>query len=99
MLGLVLHGNRTSSAQLVKYVGNTGVFCFGFYFMSPKWTKIKIVIEITPLLQAYSCLPLVQAAHRFMGIGPEVLIAIGLVIAVHSNDNPFHHVLVCILFI
>ena len=28
------------------------VFYFGFYFMSPKWTKTKIVIGITLSLQA-----------------------------------------------
>ena len=61
----------TSSAQQVKYVGNTDVFCLGFYFISPKWTKIKSVIDMTPLLQAYSCIPLVQAADRFLRIGPE----------------------------
>ena len=50
---------RTASTQgctqQVKYVGNTdvGVFCFGFYFMSPKWTRTKLVIEISPSLQAY----------------------------------------------
>ena len=93
---LVLHGNRTSRAQQVKYVGNADVFYFGFYFMSPKWTRTKIVIEITPLLQAYSCLLLVQAVYRFVGIGPEVLIAISLGLVVHSNENPFHHVLICI---
>ena len=31
-------GSAQASAQEVKYVGNTIVFCFGFYFMSPKWT-------------------------------------------------------------
>ena len=87
------------STQQVKYVGNTDVFCFGFYFMSPKWTTTKIVIEITLLLQAYSCLLLVQAAYGFLGIGPEVLIAIGLVIIVHSDENLFHHVLICIFII
>ena len=35
-----------------KYVGNTDVVYFGFHFMSPKWTRTKIVIEITPLLPA-----------------------------------------------
>ena len=89
-------GNRTSSTQQVKYVGTTDVFCFGFYFMSPKWTRTKIAIEITLLLQAYSCLPLVQAAYGFLQIGPEVLIEIGLVLVEHGNENPFHH-LICIL--
>ena len=41
-------GNRNRGAQQVKYVGNTDVFCFGFYFMSPKWTRTKIVIVISP---------------------------------------------------
>ena len=91
-------GNRASSAQQVKYVGNTDVFCFGFYFMSPKWTRTKIEIEITLLLQAYSCLTLVQA-YGFLRIGHEVLIEIGLVVIVHGNENPFHHVLICIFII
>ena len=64
--------------------------------MSPNWTRTKIAIEITPLLQAYSCLLLVQVADRFLGIGPEVLIEIGLVLIVYGSENPFHHVLVCI---
>ena len=33
-----LHRERTTTAQQVKYVRNTDVVCFGFYFMSPKWT-------------------------------------------------------------
>ena len=45
-------GNRSRAAQQVKYVGNTDVFYFGFYFMSPKWTKTKLMIVITPSLQA-----------------------------------------------
>ena len=91
-------GTSTSSTQQVKYVGNTDVFCYSFYFMSPKWTRTKIVFEITPLLRAYSCLPLVQVAYGFLGIGPEVHIAISLVLIVHSNENPFHHILICIFF-
>ena len=71
-------GNGISSTQQVKYVGNTDVFCFGFYFMSPKWTKTKIEIEITLLLQAYSCLPLVQAVYGLPRISPEVLIEFSL---------------------
>ena len=47
-LELLLHGNRCRCAQQVKYVGNTDVFCFGFYFVSPKWTRTKLVIEISP---------------------------------------------------
>ena len=39
--------NRCRSAQQVKYVGNTDVFFFGFIFMSPKWTRTKLVIVIT----------------------------------------------------
>ena len=34
-------------------VGNTDVFCFGFYFMSPKWTRTKNVIVISLSLQAF----------------------------------------------
>ena len=92
-------GDRTSSTQQVKYVGNTDVFYFGFYFMTPKWTRTKIVIEITLLLQAYSCLPLVQAAYWLLRIGPEILIEISLVLIAHGNENPFHHVLVRIFMI
>ena len=46
-------GIEAAVLEQVKYVGNTDVFCFGFYFMSPKWTIIKLVIEISPSLQAY----------------------------------------------
>ena len=46
---------------------------------------------MTPLLHAYSCLPLVQVAYGFLRIYPEVLIAIGLVLIVHGNENPIHH--------
>ena len=89
-------GNRTSSIQQVKYVGNTDVFCIGFYFMSPKWTRTEIVIDITLLLQTYCCLLLVQVANRFLRIGPEVPIAISLVLIEHGKENPFHRILVCI---
>ena len=44
--------------------------------MSPNWTRTKIVIEITPLLQACSCLLLVQGGYGFLGTDPEVLIAL-----------------------
>ena len=40
-------GNRGRCAQQVKFVGNTDVFSFGFYFMSPKWTRTKLVIVIS----------------------------------------------------
>ena len=40
-------GNRCRCAQQVKYVGNNDVFCFGFYFMSPKWIQTKLMIEIS----------------------------------------------------
>ena len=40
-------GNRSRRAQQVKYVGNTDVFYFGFNFMSPKWTRTKLMIVIT----------------------------------------------------
>ena len=66
-------------------------FALVFYFMSPKWTRTNIVIEITLLLWAYSCLPLLQ----FLRICPEVPIEIGFALMVHSNGYPFHHILVC----
>ena len=65
--------------------------------MSPKWSRTKIVIEITLLLHAYSCLLFLQAAYGFLRIGPEVLIEIDVALIAHSNENPFHHVLICIL--
>ena len=40
-------GNRNRGAQQVKYVGNTDVFCFGFNFMSPKWTRTKLIFDVT----------------------------------------------------
>ena len=55
-----------------------------------------IVIEITLILQAFSCLPLVQAAYKFLRISPEVLIQKGHVLIVHGNENPFNHILICI---
>ena len=36
----------------LKYVGNTDVFCFGFNFMSPKWTRTKLIFVVTPSQQA-----------------------------------------------
>ena len=36
--------NRNGGAQQVKYVGNTDVFIFGFNFMSPKWTRTKLIL-------------------------------------------------------
>ena len=62
--------------------------------MSLKWPKTKIVIELTPLLQAYSCL-----AYGFLRIDPEVLIEICLVLIAHGNENPFHHILICMFVI
>ena len=41
------------------------------------------------------CLPPVQATYEFLRIGPEILIEISLVLIAVSNENPFHHVLVC----
>ena len=41
-------GNTSKGAQQVKYVGNTIVFCFGFNFMSPKWTRTKLIFDVTP---------------------------------------------------
>ena len=89
---------QDSSTQQVKYVGNIDAFWFGF-FMSPKWTKTKNVIGITPLLQAYSCLPLVQAGYGVWRISLEVLIEISLVLIVHGIENPFQHLLICICII
>ena len=39
-------------AQQVKYVGNTDVFIFGFNFLSPKWTRTKLIFVVTPPQQA-----------------------------------------------
>ena len=55
-------GNRSRCAQQVKYVGNTDVFCFGLYFMSPKWTRTKLVTEISPSLQAIDAYCLYRGA-------------------------------------
>ena len=40
-------GNRIRGTQQAKYLGNTFVFYFCLYFMSPKWTRTNIAIEIT----------------------------------------------------
>ena len=45
-------GNRTKGTQQVKYVGNTDVFCFGFNFMTPKWTRTKLIFDVTPPQEA-----------------------------------------------
>ena len=45
-------GNRNRGAQQVKYVGNTDVFCFGFNLMSPKWTRSKLIFDVTPPQEA-----------------------------------------------
>ena len=37
-------GHRNNGAQQVKYVD---VFCFGFNFMSPKWTRTKLIFDVT----------------------------------------------------
>ena len=44
-------GNRSRGAQQVRYVGYTDVFYFGFTFMSPKWTRTKLMIVISLSLQ------------------------------------------------
>ena len=45
-------GNRSRGAQQMKYAGNTDVFCFGFNFMRPKWTRTKLIFVVTLSLQA-----------------------------------------------
>ena len=40
-------GKRSRGTEQVKYVGNTDVFYFGFNFMGPKWTRTKLMIEIS----------------------------------------------------
>ena len=40
-------GIRKKGTQQVKYVGNTDVFCFGFIFMSPKWTRTKLIFDVS----------------------------------------------------
>ena len=40
-------GNRNKGTQQVKYVGNTDVFCFGFIFLSPEWTRTKLIFDVT----------------------------------------------------
>ena len=45
-------GNRSRGAQQMKCVGNTDVFWFGFNFMSPKWTRTKLIFAVTLPQQA-----------------------------------------------
>ena len=45
-------GNRSRGAQQMKCVGNTDVFLFGFNFMSPKWTRTKLIFVVTPPQEA-----------------------------------------------
>ena len=40
-------GSSDRGTQQVKYVGNNDVFCFGFNFMSPKWTRTKLIFDVT----------------------------------------------------
>ena len=40
-------GNTSRGTQQMKCVGNTDVFCFGFNFMSPKWTRTKLIFDVT----------------------------------------------------
>ena len=68
-------GNRNRCIQQMMCVGNTDVFCFGFYFMSPKWTRTKIVIVISLSLQTFCSLLLVQRSYRFLCTYLEVLIS------------------------
>ena len=79
-LGLVLHREQDQQHSTGEVRWKYWCILLGFYLMSPKWTETNIVIEITLLLQAFSCLSLVQAAYGFLRIGPEVLIEIGLVL-------------------
>ena len=73
----------------MKYVGNTDVSCFGYNFMSPKWTRTELVIVVSPSPQAYISLLLVKRSYWFLCTYPEVLIAIGLILVVHGNENLF----------
>ena len=43
---------ETGVLKQVKYVGNIDVFIFGFNFMSPKWTRTKLIFVVTPSQQA-----------------------------------------------
>ena len=45
-------GNTSRGAQQMKCVGNTDVFCFGFNFMSPEWTRTKLIFVVTPPQEA-----------------------------------------------
>ena len=45
-------GNASRGTQQMKCVGNTDVFCFGFNFMSPKWTRSKLIFDVTPPQEA-----------------------------------------------
>ena len=65
-LELVLHGEQDQQHSTGEVCWKYSCILLWFYFMSPKWTKTKIVIEITLLLQAYSCLLLVQADYGFL---------------------------------
>ena len=72
---------------------------FALVLLVQNGPKLKIVIKVTPLLQANSFLLLVQVGYRFPRISPEVLIEISLVLIVHGNENPFQHVLFCIFIV
>ena len=67
-------GNTSRGAQQMKCAGNTDVFCFGFIFMSPKWTRTKLIFDVTPPQEAKWSLPVVQGRYGFLRSIPEILI-------------------------
>ena len=93
-LRLVLHGEQDQQDSIGQVYWKDRCILLWFLFYEPKWTRTEIVIEITLLPQAYSCLLLVQVAYGFLRMCPEVLVEIILVLVVHCNENPFHHILI-----
>ena len=70
------------------------VFALGFNFMSPKWTRTKMTIEIflSPVGCCYPCL--VQELYSCQRISHPILIEVGLVPIAQGNENPIWDVLV-----
>ena len=58
-LELILHGEQNQKHSTGEVCWNTDVFYFDFKFISPKWTRTKIVIEInsapTGLILSTAC--------------------------------------------
>ena len=70
-----------------------------FNFLSPKWTRNKIIFSVFALPMAFLCLHLVNDLYGHQRIDHAILIANGLVHIALCNEKHDGHVLICILII